>query len=401
MRRSFSGRSTPLGSTSAVVALDSSVSLNRVPRPFATWGVWAALTAWSLTWAAAHGRKSGYGWHYFSSGAGALFSGQGLHIYAQHRELQIGPVALVAAAPFSLIAHGTLGQVLAMSVMISAGLYLLLQVRGLVTAEGSEANRKFVIAGLLFIPIWIELAIHWAHLDDVLALLFGVVALRAAWSDRFLLAAALAALAADSKPWAVGFGAIVLLSLPCWRRPATVYVSIVALAWLPFYLADHRTLAAGSFKIPNDRASVIRLFGIENASTPSWCRPAQILLIILVAVCVAKRGRGATVILVVVAARLLLDPGTKNYYDAGLATGAVIFDLSLTTSLIPWLTLTTAALFWLPSYLLSEHPTERAWLRAVVLVGFLVVAFVRGSDGGTPTARQCVDRTSRTADVPP
>jgi hypothetical protein len=57
------------------------------------------------------------------------------------------------------------------------------------------------------------------HLDDVLALLFVVLAVRAAATGRPVLTGVLVGLAVDSKPWAVPFAAL-LLMVPGWRRRA-------------------------------------------------------------------------------------------------------------------------------------------------------------------------------------
>jgi uncharacterized membrane protein len=46
-----------------------------------------------------------------------------------------------------------------------------------------------------------SLSVHYGHLDDVLALLFAVLAVRALIADSPALAGLCLGLAADSKPW--------------------------------------------------------------------------------------------------------------------------------------------------------------------------------------------------------
>src|SRR3981081_1606911 len=60
---------------------------------------WAAVAAWTALWAWLQSNPSGLSWHFFVSGSTLLFHGSGLNVYAEHPELQIGPLAFVAAAP--------------------------------------------------------------------------------------------------------------------------------------------------------------------------------------------------------------------------------------------------------------------------------------------------------------
>ncbi len=64
---------------------------------------WIVLIAWTAVWTAWNDRVGGYSWHYFRDGAWLLshpsVPGGGLHLYATHPQLQIGPLALLFAVP--------------------------------------------------------------------------------------------------------------------------------------------------------------------------------------------------------------------------------------------------------------------------------------------------------------
>jgi len=123
---------------------------------------------------------------------------------------------------------------------------------------------------------------------------------------------------------------VLLLALPAAqrRRSAAVFAGAVALAWLPFLLADPHTLCAlGQFTIHNSASSALRALGVASSATPGWDRPAQLLLGAAVALVAVRRGRWAAVPLAVVAARLLLDPATYPYYTAGLLVACAAVDL--------------------------------------------------------------------------
>src|SRR5206468_3095283 len=68
-------------------------------------------------------------WRYIRIGATVLFSPQGLHFYALHPEVQMGPLTLVVAAPFVLLLHGVVGRGAAMVALLLLGLLALREVQ--------------------------------------------------------------------------------------------------------------------------------------------------------------------------------------------------------------------------------------------------------------------------------
>ena len=177
---------------------------------------------------------------------------------------------------------------------------------------------------------------------------------------------------------------------------AAAYGLIVAVAWLPFYLAAPSSLSsAGKFQIAVSHASVLHLFGVDGG-TPAWCRPAQLALGLIAVTIAVARHRWEAALLAGVCARLLLDPGTKNYYDTGLVVASAVYDLVAVAGLIPWMTVAALIMVYVPSYALSHLPTERAVLRLAffVLAPVVALAAVRPPAGRWPGPARAFDDRS-------
>lgn len=311
------------------------------------------LACWTVFWALLAAQGGAYSWHYFALGARLLTSsglpGGGLHVYAVHPELQIGPLALLMAIPVS--AWG--GAVLAQFLLTGCGLLLLKALADLRRRLTGVAVPPMLLlaTGMLMLPIWCQVASHFTHLDDALALAFCVAAVAAIATQRPYLAALALAASIDSKPWALGF-VVLLLALPREKRvrAAALTAAGVALAWLPFVMADPRSLQLGRFTIDNVDDSALRALGVHAANTPSWDRPAQLLLgVAVAAVCVA-RGRWTAVLLAVITSRLLLDPETYAYYSSGLLVATAVVDLLRPARRLPMWTAAATAWFLLDRY---------------------------------------------------
>ena len=301
-------------------------------------GVWRVLWAWTALWGVLHGPGGGYSWHFFATGARLLTGGAsvgGLHLYATHPELQIGPLALLVAVPLAHLDPWQ-GRLAAPVLLTALGPALFA-----VTVRMRERHTRLpdalvLTTGLLLLPLWTEVSTHYGHLDDALALLTVVLALHAAEQGRPVLTGLLLAASVDAKPWALGFAAL-LLALPPARRglAAATLTAGVALAWLPFVLADPGTLGLTRFTIPNVSSSALRALGVSTATTPSWDRPAQLVLGATLAVLLVRQGRPAAAPLAVIAARLLLDPETYPYYSSGLLVATALLDLGTPERRLP------------------------------------------------------------------
>ena len=307
-------------------------------------GVGLLIVLWTALWALARARPSGISWHFFPFGSDLLIHGAHLHLYAAHPELQIGPLAFLVAVPLGWLPAGT-GLAVAQILMTAALPAALAVLAPLVPRQGRR--RRILLAALVVAPIWTVLSVRWVHLDDALALLLLVVAVRAAREDRAILTGLVLALAVDAKPWAV-LGLPLLLLLTRRRSGAvTAGLGIVA-AWAPFLLADHATLGAFHPLVGINGSSALSLFGYRGDIIPGWDRTAQLVLAPLAALVAVRRDAWAAALLCGIAVRLALDPQDLAYYAAGATLAAAVFDLLATRWLVPWTTLVTGVVLWQP-----------------------------------------------------
>lgn len=347
------------------------------------WARWGLLTAWMAVWSVVHLPGRGFGWFYFVTGARLLVGHHDLGLYSDDPALQSGPLAFLAVAPLVSGLPPRAAQTVGITAMCLGGLAVLRLLEGL-AGPGPTRNRRVLVLGALVLPVWAEVAVHWAHPDDVLALLAAVGALRLIRAGRWEWSAAALAVAVDSKPWALVFAPLLLLApRPRLLRAAAVGALGVLVVWAPFWVADPGGIAAaGRFRIAVSSASVIHLLGVPATTTPPWCRTAQLLLgLVLVGAAVVRR-RWSAALLVGVCARMLLDPATKTYYDSGLVLAAAVFDLTATTT-FPLAAAGAVALVYLPSSLFPGVPDVRAAFRLAYLAG--APAWVLLSRGHRPS----------------
>jgi hypothetical protein len=337
------------------------------------------LAPWSALWAGIHAHSAGQSWHFFAEGGRLLFSGGaagGLHVYATHPVLQMGPLALAVSAVLNMLGTGT-GRVVALVAMSATGLPLLAAVWRLVPAPERLRRGRLLTGGLVFLPVWTELTTHFGHLDDVLALSLSVAAVHAVSRRHPVWAGLALAAAADAKPWAAAF-VVLLLALPRRDRwPALgAFVTGVAVAWLPFVAADPHTLMAARFVIPNDYSSALRVIGVNSAGTPWWDRSAQLALGLAGGYLAVRRGRWPAVILIVLAVRILLDPGVYAYYTSGVLLGTLMVDLLISRWRLPWTTAVAAALLYAARFTHVLFPFtlhELGLLRTLFAIGVPVL----------------------------
>jgi hypothetical protein len=358
-----------------------------------------ALGCWALACFAFFARHGGVAWHFFTSGSALLFSGAstgGLHLYASHPQLQIGPAAFVVAEGLRQIGphHGVLA---AEAVLMALGLWLLREVIRIALITGPGAARRpgvprvaVLAGGAAFLAGWAELAATFTHLDDAVALLLAVLAVRCAIAQRPVLAGLCVALAVGFKPWALAF--LPLAFLPparAWWRAAASAGAVIAAAWLPFALADHGTVAALHYTIRNMPGSALRALGVLDPRTPSWDRPAQLALGCALGAVALRRGRWAAVILLGVGARIALDPADHGYYTAGVLAGALLWDLAGPRRAVPLWTLAALA-----TLTLAHAVTKDSALLGQLRLG-LVLAFTAAILLGPPWRSRAPSATHR------
>jgi hypothetical protein len=266
------------------------------------------LACWTFAWFLVMAPRGGIAWNFFGQGTAALFGGPGrfhppggLHLYASNPYLQIGPLAFAVAQVLRQIGPHN-GVAAAEVALTAAGFAAVVAIEGLARAVRPDlrsrplALRLTVLAGgAAFLNAWVDLAVGYTHLDDGLALLLAVAAVRAAVARRPVLTGLCVGLATDAKPWALVFLALLLL-LPArdWWRGTIAAAVAMAAAW-----------------------------------------PAVILL-----------GAGA---------RIALDPGVHGYYTAGIMVGALIWDTTGSRRPWPlWSLLSIFTLSVLPN--ITQHP---------------------------------------------
>lgn len=368
-----------------------------VDRRSAT-SVWVVLSLWTVAWSVVQAVGGMYSWHYFATGGTALLQpggpGGGLHVYAAHPDLQMGPLTLVVAALVVAIS-GPFNAFVAALVMTGLGaltLRLLVALRAQLRHE-PVSSRTTLYCGLLLIPAWSVLSIHYGHLDDVLALTLTTGAVVAVSHHRPWLTVVLLAAAAGAKPWALPFAVLVLMCPTGRARRVACYAALCALPWLPFLAADHKTTSISSFTIANAPDSALRAFGVTTAQTPSWDRGAQLLLAIAIALWCLRINRAFAIPAVVLTIRMLLDPGTNAYYTCGLIVACLYVDLTDRHRRVPWTTAAVTAWFAINLLPASLLPSDISGdVRAAFLLALLITLTVPADS--LRTIRRRMARTS-------
>jgi len=317
-------------------------------------------------------------WHFFELAADLLVGdgpdgdGQGLALYRDHPELQFGPLSILVALPLTLL--GGAGEIVVLILGSAVGLIL---VRMSFDTYGELRPLVAAAVGVVIVVAWGDVVVRTAHIDDAITLLAVAAAVRAIAQDRgraSKIATVMLAVAAAAKPWGVIFAPLAAAPAGPWRwlRPI-VAAGVGVLTWAPFVLAAPDTLDTSEFGIRTDPTSVLRAFGVDAATTPTWVRPTQLVGgMVLVAVLVAAR-RWPAAFLAGVAWRLLLDPGAHRYYTIGFVLGALLVELGSRRDRIPWFTITAALALEVTA--MPDVPTGPALaLRAVtVMVALFVV----------------------------
>lgn len=302
----------------------------------AAWAAWRAYLTWPV---------SGLSWHFFAEGSKLLLHGSGLNIYAEHPELQIGPLSLAVAALLRPLS-ASVAQTVALVGMTIAGPLLVAAITPLVAP--ARRHLRMFLAAMLVVPAWTVLSVRFGHLDDVIAMICAIVALRAVVADRPVLAGAVLAAAVAAKPWALGFLPL-LLVLPRGRlRAAAITAAGTLAAWAPFVLFNVRTFTALHPPVNLAPASGLHTLGARGDTVPAWGRTTQLVLSPAAALGAGLIKRWPGVLLVCVAVRLALDPQDNGYYIGSAALAAAVFDLLGTGWTIPWTTLSTVVILWQP-----------------------------------------------------
>jgi hypothetical protein len=343
------------------------------------WWLLSILAACFAVLAGGHGD-----WDQFVAVGKDLFGAGGLHVYARHSDAQTGPISLVLARLLSLTPRdGFVANVFACALL---GLGLLWYIeRHTPHRTRRSAQLMTFFGGAIMLFSWAKLG-GYGHLDDALVLSGAVVASYAALEGRRLSAAVILGLTVAVKPWAVLFLPLTLAgaddghddgSIRQRWTPPLLAAAIAGVIWMPFVLAEPKTLQSIRPTVDVARDSVLHLLGVRSASIPEWLRPAQLLAGLVIALVLVERRRVPGVVMAAVAMRLATDPGTWSYYTAGIVIGALVLEQRSTTLEIPFTTFAAAVLV-APTWLVP-WADARAVMRLVAAVLAVFVAFRFGA----------------------
>jgi hypothetical protein len=373
--------------------------------------VYVVLGGWSAVWFVILAHRGGIDWKFFTTGTSLLFGGHpaviggvtggsdaagpaglpgpppagGLHIFANYPALQMGPLAYLVTGVLRHLAPSN--GLVAVEVFLQAcGLVMVFLIdRIAVLARPSLVSDgdawafpvTLLAGGAVFMVAWSELAAGFAHLDDGLALLLAVLAVRAAIGGHPVLTGLCVGLAADAKPWALVFLPVLLIARD--RRGAGIAAVIaavtLAVAWLPFFIADPGTIHATKYLIRNEPMSALRALGVHENYTPSWDRPAQVLLGCALGAIAVWRRRWPAVLLLAGGARILLDPAAHSYYTPDVMTGALLWDLLGSRRPVPAWTIVSFAALNLAPLVISDQAAQGS-IRLALVAAFTVATLV-------------------------
>lgn len=250
-----------------------------------------------------------------------------------------------------------------------------------------------LLVGLPVLKEWAALAGALPHVEDGLALLTFVFAVRAVTQARPELAGVLVGLTAAWKPWAV-VALPLLWGLSGRRRALLIAIAVPALCWLPFVLGDHATLQAVSDNLSLRAGSTLRMLGLHGPDVPNWWRTVELLGACAVASAAALRRDWRVAFAAGCTARILLDPAGFDYYIAGLVMATAVSERLC--GLQPWRTALLLVAMVYVNPLLSMH--AQVQLRFIVLI-LIVVSWLhprrapvprKGAAGGLANAAAMV-----------
>jgi hypothetical protein len=255
------------------------------------------------------------------------------------------------------------GQYAATVVIAALGLGAIWFVEAAARGREAWANDRTavvtLVGGVVVLTAWAQVSGRYTHIDDGLALF----------------------------AWAVGLVPLVLVFRGRRALLAAVWAGVVlGLAWGPFLVADHATSGElARWFLPTHYGSSINALGIHRISNHALWRIFQFGAEAAVVAALVWLGEWRAALLACIATRLLLDPYAWPYYAAGVALGALFFDVAVWRRAVP--AMTAVSLVAVLSYSESIHRLEtRGEIRLVLYVALIAAAFTvavwRRSGGG-------------------
>ena len=221
---------------------------------------YALLSAWGV--------RSDADWYLLSGGGHVLFGHAPLSAYAANPGLQAGPPALVVVRALNVL-PGIGGELAAHLLLAFLGWLMLALVErwsvptATFRAAPLSSGLLTLVVGLPVLKEWAALAGGLPHVEDGLALLTFLLAVRAVMQQRPELAGILVGLTAAWKPWAV-VALPMLWGLSSRRRASLIALGLPLLCWLPFVLGDRGTLHAVSTGFILRANSTLHVLGLSG-----------------------------------------------------------------------------------------------------------------------------------------
>jgi hypothetical protein len=209
-----------------------------------------------------------------------------------------------------------------------------------VVHETDAARRRTalccLIGGLFVVPAWMQATVVYSHPDDVLVVVATVGMLAAVARRRPAIAGAILAAAVAAKPTALVLVPLLLAFNGRARRDALAFGSLGLLAWLPFVVADPRTLLAAQPQTLVQPGSGLAVLGLAGEATPSALRLLQLVAALGLGWLAVRRGHWAAVPLIGFGVRVAIDPGDWGYYAVTVVVAALAWHVLSDSNWIPW-----------------------------------------------------------------
>ena len=117
----------------------------------------AAAAAWLAWWAWRLWPVRGISWHFFPTGSHLLWHGSGFQLYADHPELQIGPLPLAVVGLLAPLSASAARDV-ALVVMTLLGAVAFAALYPLVA--GPRRNLRMLVVAIPLAPAWTVLSVR-------------------------------------------------------------------------------------------------------------------------------------------------------------------------------------------------------------------------------------------------
>ena len=195
-------------------------------------------------------------WHFFAEMSRQPTSRDGLTIYAQHPDIQSGPLSLLVIRLLDALGSAALPNALATLGIITVA--VLERTR----ATQRRSDVPFLLGGVL-VALWWPHVHVLGHIDDSIVLTLGSVVLLLVLRSKPIPAAVVLGLMLAVKPWAVFLiPLLVWRAAPGWRRfkPTLLCLGIGAALWSPFFIASVKTIDGFRPQVDVAPDSVLSLF---------------------------------------------------------------------------------------------------------------------------------------------